>query len=101
MEWALKALPGSEQLVEYESRLNLIVDRHTDLVVCAYRHGKFSASVVMDILRAHPMVLLGNELRPNPLYLPTERFLEDLRQRRAARPGLRSGTSSPDSPDQA
>jgi hypothetical protein len=90
MEWVLKGLPGSDDLIEYESRLNPIIDKHTDVVICAYEHGKYSASVVMDILRAHPMVIIGDVLQQNPLYVPTEQFLEDLRQRRAARPGLRS-----------
>lgn len=90
MGWALQGLPGSDQLTEYESRLNPILERTNDVVICAYEHGRYSAAVVLDILRAHPLVLVGDVLQPNPLYVPTERFLEDLRQRRAARPGLRS-----------
>jgi hypothetical protein len=91
MGWSLKNLPGSDDLVEYESRLNPILENHNDVVICAYEHGKYSASFVMDILRTHPMILVGNELKINPLYVPTERFLDDLRQRRAPRAGLRSG----------
>jgi hypothetical protein len=90
MEWALKGLPGSDDLVEYESRLNPVLEDHNDVVICVYEHGKYSASMVMDILRAHPMVLVGDVLQANPLYVPTERFLEDLQQRRAPRAGLRS-----------
>jgi hypothetical protein len=93
MGWALGGLPGSEDLIEYESRLNPLVEQHDDVVVCVYEHHKHSASVVMDILRTHPMVLVGDVLQQNPLYVPTERFLADLRQRRAARAGLRSGAT--------
>lgn len=96
MEWASQGLPGSDQLVEYESRLNPVVEAGNDIVICAYEHGKYSASVVMDILRAHPLVLVGDVLQRNPVYVPTERFLDDLRQRRAARPGLRSGPRGQD-----
>jgi hypothetical protein len=92
MEWALRGLPGSDDLAEYESRLNSVVERHNDIVICVYAQGKYSASLMMDILRAHPMVVVGDVVQHNPLYVPTEQFLEDLRQRRAARPGLRSGT---------
>jgi hypothetical protein len=93
MEWALQGLPGCEDLVEYESRLNPVVEKHSDIVICAYEHGRYSASVVMDILRTHPMVVVDEELRQNPLYVPTELFLLDLRQRRGPRPGLRSDQS--------
>jgi hypothetical protein len=96
MEWVLKALPGSDSLAEYESRLNPIVEQHDGVVICAYQHGKYSASVVMDILRAHPMLVVGDMLQPNPLYVPTERFLDDLQQRRAARPGLRTAARDSD-----
>jgi hypothetical protein len=90
MGWALRGLPGSDHLAEYESRVNPVVERGNDVVICVYEHGRHSAAVVMDILRAHPMVLVGDALQPNPLYVPTEQFLDDLRQRRSARPGLRS-----------
>ncbi|MDB5872212.1 MAG: hypothetical protein JWQ07_1654 [Ramlibacter sp.] len=95
MEWVLKGLPGSEDLIEYEARLNPLVEQHTDIVICAYEHGKYSASVVMDILRTHPMMVVGDSVQPNPLYVPTQQFLKDLRQRRAARPGLRSEPRAP------
>ncbi|MDB5857342.1 MAG: hypothetical protein JWQ76_1031 [Ramlibacter sp.] len=82
MEWALSQLPGCDGLVEYESRLNSILKENPGIVVCVYDHGKFGAGMVMDILRTHPVVLVGNEFRHNPLYVPTELFLDDLRQRR-------------------
>jgi hypothetical protein len=96
MEWVLKSFPGSDSLAEYESRLNPIIEKHNDVVVCAYEHGKYSASVVMDILRAHPMLVVGDTLQANPLYVPTERFLDDLRERRGHRPGLRSAAKGSD-----
>jgi hypothetical protein len=96
MEWVLKALPGSDSLAEYESRLNPIVEKHNGVVICAYQHGKYNASVVMDILRAHPMLIVGDVLQPNPLYVPTEQYLDDLLKRRAPRPGLRSAGNDAD-----
>jgi hypothetical protein len=98
MEWVPKGLPGSDQLVEYESRLNPLLEPHDDIVICTYRHENCSASLVMDILRTHPLVLVAGELQRNPLYIPTERFLAELRQRRAARPGLRSGCAGAPGP---
>src|SRR4051812_35309700 len=53
MEWSLLDNPGAEDLLEYETRLNYVVPRYDDPVVCTYDLAKFGASVVMDALRTH------------------------------------------------
>jgi hypothetical protein len=35
----------------------------------------------MDILRAHPMVIIGGLLQPNPFYVPPDEMLQELKQR--------------------
>lgn len=35
----------------------------------------------MDILRTHPMVIIGNILQDNPFYVPPDLMLEELRSR--------------------
>ncbi len=84
MEWSLLEHPGVEQLVEYESRLNQLVSRYDDVVVCTYDLNRFSAPLVMDILRTHPVVIIGGLLHENPFFVPPEEFLKELRQRRAS-----------------
>lgn len=84
MEWALEDLPGCDDIVEYESRLNPILAKYDDVVVCTYDLSKFSAGVVMDILRTHPMVVIGETVQENPFYVPPEKFLEELAERAAA-----------------
>lgn len=37
----------------------------------------------MDILRTHPMVIIGGALQVNPFFVPPEQMLEELRQRRS------------------
>ena len=69
MEWALEDFPGVHDIVEYETRLNYILPKYDDVVVCTYDLTKFSASVVMDILRTHPQVIVGGILRENPFYV--------------------------------
>jgi hypothetical protein len=83
MEWALAGYSGVEQLVEYETRVNQVLPRHADEVVCAYDLSRFSAAVMMDILRAHPLVSVGGRLRPNPFFVPPDELLAELRQRPA------------------
>jgi hypothetical protein len=39
----------------------------------------------MDILRTHPMVIMGGVLQENPFFVPPAQFLEELRARGLAR----------------
>ena len=35
----------------------------------------------MDILRTHPMVIIGGLLQVNPFFVPPDEFLRELRER--------------------
>ena len=83
MEWALEDRPGVRDIVAYESRLNYILPQYDDTVVCTYDLGKFSATTVMDILRTHPMVIVGGILQENPFFVPPDEMLRELRERPA------------------
>jgi hypothetical protein len=88
MEWALEDRPGVDDLVEYETRLNHILPRYDDPVICEYDLAKFGADVVVDILRTHPMIILGGILQENPFFVMPREFLRELRER--GTPGGRS-----------
>jgi hypothetical protein len=90
MEWALLDKPGIDNLVEYETRLNYVLPRYDDPVVCTYDLSKFPASVVMDIMRTHPVVIIGGILQENPFFVPPDQFLLELRERQAVRKSART-----------
>jgi len=85
MEWALLDKPGVNNLVEYETRLNYVLPKYEDAVICTYDLSKFPASLVMDIMRTHPVVIIGGILQENPFFVPPDQFLLELRERRSAR----------------
>jgi MEDS: MEthanogen/methylotroph, DcmR Sensory domain len=85
MEWALVDLPGVEDLIEFETRVNYVVPKYDDAVICAYDLSKFGASVVMDALRTHPVVIVGGLLQENPFFVPPDQLLLELRERRSVR----------------
>ena len=85
MEWALLDKPGVDDLVEYETRLNYVLPKYRCPVICTYDLSKFGASVVMDVLRTHPLVIIGNVLQENPFFVPPDQFLLELRERRTPR----------------
>ena len=82
MEWALLDKPGVDDLLEYETRINYLLPKYDDPVICTYNLSKFSAGVVMDIMRTHPVVIIGEVLQENPFFVPPDQFLLELRDRR-------------------
>ncbi len=87
MEWALTGLPGTEDLMEYETRVNYVIPKYEDTVVCTYDLTKFGASAAMDALRTHPFVIIGGLLQENPFYVSPDQLLSEIRERQAARKG--------------
>jgi hypothetical protein len=85
MEWALVDLPGVEDLIEFETRVNYVVPKYDDTVICAYDLARFGASVVMYALRTHPVVIIGGLLQENPFFVPPDQLLLELREQQAAR----------------
>jgi hypothetical protein len=81
MEWALEDRPGVDDIVEYETRLNFVLPKYDDSVCCTYDLARFGANVVMDVLRTHPMVIIGGVLQQNPFFVPPDEFLRELRER--------------------
>ena len=82
MEWALLDKPGVDDLLEYETRINYLLPKYDDPVICTYNLSKFSAGVVMDIMRTHPVVIIGGVVQENPFFVPPDQFLLELRERR-------------------
>jgi hypothetical protein len=85
MEWALLDKPGVGDLLEYEARLNYVIPKYNDVVICAYDLSKFGASVLMDVMRTHPVVIVGGLLQENPFFVPPDQFLLEIKNRRSAR----------------
>lgn len=84
-EWAGENWPGVEDFLEYEARLNAVVRERRDTVVCMYDLSKTSAALMADVLRTHPVIILGGVLHENPFFTPAEQFITELRAREVAR----------------
>ncbi len=81
MEWALEDRPGVNDIVEYETRANDILRKYPDTLVCTYDTAKFGGGIVVDIMRTHPMIIIGGVLQENPFFVPPDEFLSELHQR--------------------
>jgi len=82
VETALVDKAGADSWLEYETRVNYVVPKYDDPVICTYDLSKFSAGMVMDLMRAHPVVIIGEVLQENPFFVPPDQLLLEIRERR-------------------
>lgn len=82
MGWVFSSPPGIEQLVAYEASVNEVLNRGKTPTVCVYDVRRLSGSMMMDLLRAHPLTVVNGVLHENPFYTPAEEMLRDIQQRR-------------------
>ncbi|MBV9275477.1 MAG: MEDS domain-containing protein [Verrucomicrobia bacterium] len=85
MDWAAAGRSHVDDVIEFESRVNSVWRRHDDAVICTYHLPIFGGETVIDILRTHPLVIIGGILQENPFFVPPEVFLPEFRERRARR----------------
>jgi hypothetical protein len=85
MDWAMEDRSHIDDLIEFESRVNDVWRRHDDAVICTYHLSKFGGDTVIDIMRTHPMIIIGGILQHNPFFVSPEEFLPEIRERRARR----------------
>jgi hypothetical protein len=71
----------SDLLLEFEARANFVHVHHSHVVICVYETASFGADFIVDILRTHPMALIGGALQVNPFFVPPAEFLEEMRSR--------------------
>ncbi len=84
MDWVSSSGSHVDDVVEFEARVNDVWNRSHDAVICTYHLSKFGGDTVIDILRTHPMVVIGGMLHQNPFFVPPAEFLRERRQRRVA-----------------
>jgi MEDS: MEthanogen/methylotroph, DcmR Sensory domain len=70
MDWSLRGAAGTEELMEYESRVNFLVPAYQCTLLCVYDINETSGRMMMDILSTHPYVLHRGRVRENPYYVP-------------------------------
>jgi hypothetical protein len=85
MDWAADGQSDIDNLVEFESRVNDVWRCHDDAVICVYDLARFRADTVVDVMRTHPMIIIGGILQQNPFFVPPEDFVRELRERRAGK----------------
>lgn len=83
MNWALERVPGSDRLIEYEARVNEVLARTRQPAICVYDARKLTGTMMLDILRSHPLTLVNGAVHENPFFTPPETLLKELRTSRS------------------
>ncbi len=68
-------LPGGSRLLEYESKVTLLVRGNEMTAVCQYDARLFDGSSIMDVLKVHPLMIIRGEIVRNPFYTSPEEYL--------------------------
>ncbi|MDP3176250.1 MAG: MEDS domain-containing protein [Spirochaetaceae bacterium] len=75
MTWALKGIPGSERLLEYESLLNTVGGDFPHSGMCMYDARLFDGATLFKVLQVHPYMIAQGQIVRNPFYVrPEEAF---------------------------
>lgn len=69
MSWILRHPALVPELFAYESEVNRFSPRYPQVLMCLYDLERIGTSLLVDILRTHPKLLLGGLLIDNPNYL--------------------------------
>jgi hypothetical protein len=83
-ESVLEDLSGINEWIEYETQLNDVLPSYDDPVICAYDANLLNGTIAVDILRTHPVAIIGGLLYENPFFVPPQEFLPQVLQRSGA-----------------
>lgn len=67
---------GGDRLLEYESRVSLLLKDFPVTSVCQYDANAFDGATIMEILKVHPKMIVKGSVVNNPFYIEPEIYLE-------------------------
>jgi hypothetical protein len=80
MTWALRDIPGSDRLLEYEIGINMLHDAFPHVGMCQYDARLFDGATLFKVLQVHPYMVAQGQIVRNPFYLKPEEVLATVRE---------------------
>lgn len=68
-------ISGGNRLLEYESRVSLLVREQPVTAVCQYDARIFTGATIMNVLKVHPKMIVNGAVVNNPFFIEPEKFL--------------------------
>lgn len=72
----VQTISGGNRLLEYESRVSLLLKERPVTCVCQYDAREFDGATIMDVLKVHPQMIVRGTVVHNPFFIPPEEFLK-------------------------
>ena len=69
-------IQGGKRLLEYESRVSLLLREKPITAMCQYNANVFDGATIMEVLRVHPMMIVSGAVVQNPFFVPPEEYLQ-------------------------
>jgi hypothetical protein len=80
-ESAVDDWKSGNEWVEYEMRLNGVLPNYDDPVICTYDANLLTTTLALDILRTHPVAIIGGVLIENAFFTRPEDFIREVQAR--------------------
>ena len=55
-----------------------MLPNYHDPVICTYDANLLNGAIAVDILRTHPVAIIGGRLYENPFFVPPAKFLPEI-----------------------
>ncbi len=72
----IQNIPGGERLLEYESRVSILLRDRPVTSVCQYNANSFDGATIMEVLKVHPKMLVNGMVINNPFFIEPEAYLK-------------------------
>lgn len=78
MTWLTRGIATVKDILKYEAACDAVFTfQNTPVVgVFQYDYSKLSGAVVVELLKLHPIAIVGNFIKRNPYYLNSEEYLK-------------------------
>jgi len=71
----IQSIEGGGRLLEYESKVSLLLKTHPITAVCQYDARCFDGATILDVLKVHPLMIVRGAVVHNPFFIPPETYL--------------------------
>jgi hypothetical protein len=77
MTWLTKDIATPEQILKYEAASDAVFTFQNAPIIALmhYDHNKLLPSLVVEILKLHPISVVGKYIKRNPIYLNSEQYM--------------------------
>ncbi len=71
----IQNIKGGSRLLEYESKVSMLLKEYPVTAVCQYDARAFDGATIMDVLKVHPYMIVKGSVVHNPFFIQPEEYL--------------------------